>query len=208
MAQMEIDLSRIAARDAHDLLTSAVVPRPIAWVSSVSADGQVNLAPFSFFSGVTWSPPTLCVSIVNRQDGSRKDTILNIDETGNFVVNMVPEEMGSLMVETSATVPRGVDEAREAGVSLIPSTVVTAPRVRDAGIAFECELDRIIQVGTGPYGANLVLGRIRVMHVNEELLESESSIDWKRSRLLGRLSGTKYCRLRSVIEISPRKETR
>lgn len=207
MAQIQIDLSRVPPRDAHGLLGSAVVPRPIAWISSVSADGQVNLAPFSFFSGVTWSPPTLCVSIVNRQDGSRKDTILNIEQTGNFVVNMVSEEMGSVMVQTSATLPRGVDEAREAGVSLTPSTVISAPRVRDAGIAFECVLDRIIEVGTGPYGANLVLGRIKVMHVKEEILESERSIDWTRSRLLGRLSGTKYCKIRSVIQISTQKQT-
>ncbi len=192
------------ARDAHDLLSSAVIPRPIAWVSSVSAEGQVNLAPFSFFSGVTWSPPMLSFSVVNRDDGSRKDTIVNIDETGNFVVNMVSEEMGPLMVETSVTMPREVDEAQEAGVELIDSTVVAAPQVKDAPIAFECELDRIIQVGSGTYGANLVLGSIKVMHVNEDILESEKCIDWERARLLGRLSGTKFCKIRSVLDISPK----
>lgn len=203
MAQIEIDLSGMPPRDAHDLLSSAIIPRPIAWVCSLGADGKINLAPFSFFSGVTWNPPTLSFSVVNRQDGSCKDTILNIAETGNFVVNMVAEEMGALMVETSVTMPRGIDEAKEAGVALIPSTAVNAPRVKDAPIAFECELDRIIQVGSGPHGANLVLGRIKVMHVNKEILESEKCIDWQRARILGRLSGTKFCNIRDVIDINP-----
>ena len=202
--KMEIDLSGMPPRDAHDLLSSAIIPRPIAWVCSLDADGKVNLAPFSFFSGVTWSPPTLSFSVVNRQDGSRKDTILNIEETENFVVNMVTEEMGALMVETSVTMPRGIDEAKEAGIELIPSTAVKAPRVKDSPIAFECELDRIIQVGSGPHGANLVLGRIKVMHVNGDILESDKCIDWQRARILGRLSGTKFCQIRSVIEINPK----
>lgn len=200
---MEIDLFSLAPRDAHDLLTSAVIPRPIAWVSSVSREGQVNLAPFSFFSGVTWHPPTLCFSVVNRRDGSRKDTILNIEDTGHFVVNMVSQEMGALMVATSATVPREVDEARIAGIELIPSTKVDVPRVKEARIAFECEKDRIIVVGSGPQSANLILGRILMMHVEKAILTPEMTIDGSRARLLGRLSGTKYCDLGSVIEISP-----
>jgi flavin reductase (DIM6/NTAB) family NADH-FMN oxidoreductase RutF len=204
LAQIQIDLSKMQPRDVHDLLSSAVIPRPIAWVSSISTQGQVNLAPFSFFTGVTWSPPTLCISIVNRQDGSRKDTILNIEETGNFVVNMVSEKMGPLMVQTSATVPRALSEAQEAGISLTPSTLVTSPRVADAPIAFECVLEKIIRVGTGPHGANLVLGRIKLMHVNQEILESDKSIDWAQARLLGRLSGTKFCKIRSVFDLSPK----
>ena len=208
MAQIEIDLSSIPPRDAHDLLSSAIIPRPIAWVCSVSAEGQVNLAPFSFFSGVTWSPPILSFSVVNRMDGSRKDTILNIEQTGNFTVNMVAEEMGPLMVETSAAMPRGVNEAQEAGVSLTGSTLVTAPRVKDAPIAFECELDRIIQVGGGPNGANLVLGCIKLMHVNKEILDSQKCIDSRRACLLGRLSGNKFCNIREVFDIIPGKETK
>ncbi len=203
---MEIDLFSLAPRDAHDLLTSAVIPRPIAWVSSVSHEGQVNLAPFSFFSGVTWYPPTLCVSVVNRKDGSRKDTILNIEETGQFVVNMVSEEMGALMVATSATLPRDVDEARKAGIELVSSTKVKAPRVKDVRVAFECEKDRVVVVGSGPHSANLILGRILTMHVDEEILEPDMRIDSLRARLLGRLSGTKYCNIRSVIEIVPPQE--
>jgi len=99
---MEIDLNTLAARDAHDPLTSALIPRPIARVSSISAQGQINLAPFSFFSGITWRPATLGFSVVNRADGSRKDTILNIEETKNFVVNMVSQDLAARMVKTAS----------------------------------------------------------------------------------------------------------
>ena len=200
---MKVDLLRMEPRQAHDLLTSALVPRPIAWVVSLSREGQVNLAPFSFFSGVTWYPPTLCISVVNRQDGSRKDTVQNIEATQHFVVNMVTEEMGAPMVATSLTVPRDVNEAESAGVALIPSARIDVPRVKNAPIAFECEKDRIVTVGSGPHGANLILGRILLMHVDETILMSDTDVDCSKSRLLGRLSGTKYCGLQSVIEIIP-----
>ena len=207
MAQRQIDLTAMPGRDAHDLLSSAVIPRPIAWVCSVSAADQVNLAPYSFFSGVTWCPPTLSISVVNRQDGSRKDTVLNIEETQNFVVNLVSEAMGQAMVETAVTMPRDVNEARAAGVALVPSSLVGAPRVAEAPIAFECQLDRIIKVGSGPHGANLVLGRIQLMHVNKDILQSPKCIDWARARLLGRLSGTKFCHIRSAFDIVPQDTT-
>jgi flavin reductase (DIM6/NTAB) family NADH-FMN oxidoreductase RutF len=203
---MQIDLSHLEAREAHDLLTGAIIPRPIAWVSSISQEGQLNLAPFSFFNGVTWHPPTLCISVVNRDDGSRKDTVRNIEETGFFAVNMVREDMGDRMVATSVTVPRDVDEAQSAGVVLVPSEKILAPRVKNAQIAFECEKDRIVTIGAGPHAANLILGRILTMHVDDRLLASETRIDGTRSRLLGRLGGTKYCRIRSVVEILPPNE--
>ena len=205
MSQKQIDLSSIPPRDAHDLLGSAIIPRPIAWVSSVSAEGKVNLAPFSFFSGVTWSPPTLSFSVLNRKDGSRKDTIVNIDETGNFVVNMVSEEMGPMMVETAAIVGSEIDEAQQTGVELIPSTIVAAPRVKNAPIAFECELDRIVTVGSGTYSANLVLGSIKLMHMNEEIFESETCVDHQKAHLLGRLSGSKFCKIRTIFDINPKQ---
>ena len=203
---MRFDLTAMAPRAAHDLLTGAILPRPIAWVSSIDAAGRVNLAPFSFFSGVAWDPPTVSVSVVNRDDGSRKDTVLNIEDTGQFVVNMVNEEMGALMVRTAATLPRGVDEAAEAGVVLVPSTVVPVPRVKDARIAFECELDRIVAVESGAGGANLVLGRIRLLHVSDAILDARANVDAGKARLLGRLGGKLFCTLQSAIEIDPSNE--
>src|SRR4030043_1621303 len=137
-SNMEIDLGPLPAREAHDLLTSALIPRPIAWVSSVSAQGHINLAPFSFFTGITWCPATLGFSVVNRPDWGRQDTIRNIEETKSFVVNMVSQDLASRMVETSATLPHGINEAQKAGVPLVQSKIVVAPRVKEARVAFEC----------------------------------------------------------------------
>ncbi|HEX9156615.1 MAG TPA: flavin reductase family protein [Syntrophales bacterium] len=198
---MEIDLNTLEARDAHDLLTSALIPRPIAWVSSISAQGHVNLAPFSFFSGITWRPATLGFSVVNRADGSRKDTILNIEETKNFVVNMVSQDLVARMVKTASTVPRGINEADAAEVPLISSKRVAAPRVKEARVTFECALDRIVTVGQGAHAGNLVLGTILLVHVEDELLEAGKDVDPIRFDAIGRLSGTRFCRTQSVFEI-------
>ena len=200
-SSMEINLNTLPALDAHDLLTSALIPRPIAWVSSVSAQGHINLAPFSFFSGITWCPATLGFSVVNRPDGSRKDTIRNIEETKNFVVNMVSQDLASRMVETSATFPHGINEAQKAGVPLVQSTVVIAPRVKEARVAFECALDRVVTVGNGAYAGNLVLGTILLVHIKDKLLEAGKTVDPIRFDVIGRLSGTRYCRTGSVFEI-------
>lgn len=198
---MEIDLGTMPARDAHDLLTSALIPRPIAWVSSISAQGQVNLAPFSFFCGVTWSPATLGFSVVNRSDGSRKDTIVNIEETGQFVVNMVSHDLAERMVKTASTLPRGVSEADEAGVHLSPSAKVSAPRVKEARVAFECALDRIVTVGQGAHAGNLVLGSILLVHVNNEIVEEGKGIDPLRFDAIGRLGGARFCRTGAIFEL-------
>ena len=199
---MKIDLNTLPARDAHDLLTSAIVPRPIAWVSSVSAQGAVNLAPCSFFTGIAWRPATLGFSVVNRPDGSRKDTLRNIEETRNFVVNMVSQDLASRMVETSATFPHGISEASEAGVPLIPSTMVAAPRVEESRVAFECTLDRIVTVGQGAHAGNLVLGAILLMHVKDEILEGDKMVDPIKFDVVGRLSGgTRFCGVGSIFEI-------
>jgi flavin reductase (DIM6/NTAB) family NADH-FMN oxidoreductase RutF len=202
-SMMKIDLNRLQPRDAHDLMTSAIIPRPIAWVSSVSAQGYINLAPFSFFTGITWCPATLGFSVVNRQDGSRKDTIRNIEETKDFVVNMVSQDLASRMVKTSATFPHGINEAHEAGVPLISSTIVTAPRVEESRVAFECTLNRIVTVGEGAHAGNLVLGTIVLMHVKDEVLEAGKVVDLMKFDVIGRLSGgTRYWGVGSVFDVS------
>jgi flavin reductase (DIM6/NTAB) family NADH-FMN oxidoreductase RutF len=199
---MEIDLNKLPARDAHDLLASAIIPRPIAWVSSVSAQGHINLAPFSFFTGITWRPATLGFSVVNRPDGSRKDTIRNIEETKNFVVNMVSQDLASRMVKTSTTFPYGINEAAEAGVPLVSSTIVAAPRVKESRVAFECTLDRIVTVGQGACAGNLVLGTILLVHIKDEILEAEKTVDPIKFDVIGRISGgTRFCRTNSIFEL-------
>jgi flavin reductase (DIM6/NTAB) family NADH-FMN oxidoreductase RutF len=198
---MIINPSELPGRKAHDILTSSIIPRPIAWVSSINLQGKVNLAPFSMFNLVAWSPPTLCFSVVNREDGSMKDTLTYIKETGNFVVNMVSESIASKMVATSAVVPHGTDKAQKEDVQLAPSSCVDAPRVREAKIAFECVLDRIVTVGGGANAGNLVLGNIKVMYVNDDILDTNGMVDCLKLQVVGRLGGTQYCTVHSVFNI-------
>ena len=197
---MEVNLMELESRHAHDLLTSAIIPRPIAWVSSVNRHGQANLAPFSFFTGVSWSPPILAFSVVNRSDGNLKDTARNIREVPEFVVNIVSVPLLSTMEYSAKPIPYGTDETSIAGIHWLPSKKIKPNRIQEARIAFECTLERIVTVSEGPNAGNLILGRIQLVHVRDDLLKNGREVDWLALDVLGRLSGNRYCAVRSVIE--------
>lgn len=197
---MEIDLKTLASRHAHDLLTSAIIPRPIAWVSSINAAGQTNLAPFSFFTGVSWSPPIVAFSVVNRADGTMKDTARNIREVPEFVVHMVSVDLLDTMEFSARSLPYGTDEVAIPGIHWRSSKTVRPRRIREARIAFECTLEKIVTVSEGPDAGNLILGRIQLVHIRDDLLDNGRSVDWLGLDVLGRLSGNRYCAVRSVIE--------
>ncbi len=198
---MDINPSELEHHKAHDLLTGLIIPRPIAWVSTIGEDGAGNLAPFSMFNMVAWSPPTLSVCAVNRPDGTRKDTVRNILATGQFVVNLVSEELARHMAATSATHPYEVDEAEREGIVLAPSLTVAPPRVLQAKAAFECELHRIITVGEGANAGNLILGAIRNVHLQEGLLGETGEVDWRKLHAVARLGGNFFCRVDEEFEI-------
>ena len=197
---MEIDLMELEPRHAHDLLTSAIIPRPIAWVSSINKAGQINLAPFSFFTGVSWSPPILAISVVNRADGTMKHTAKNIREIPEFVVHIVSVDLLSVMEYSAKQIPYATDETSIRDIHWLPSKTIKPHRVEEARIAFECTLERIVTVGEGPNTANLILGRIQLVHVRDDLLKNEREVDWLALDVLGRLSGNRYCAVRSVME--------
>lgn len=197
---MELDLSVLEPRHAHDVMTSAIIPRPIAWVSSISPDGRINLAPFSFFTGVSYSPPVLAISVMNRPDGSEKDTIINIRRVPEFVVHIVSVAHLAAMELTARPIPCGSDESSVEGIRLLPSRLVKPCRIAEAKVAFECALERIVTVGEGPCAGNLVLGRILLAHVEDGLLVNGRAADPGMLDALGRLSGNRYCTTRSVIE--------
>lgn len=142
-----IELDQLESQHAHNLLASAIVPRPIAWVSTVNPAGEHNLAPFSFFTGITWRPATIGISIVNRKDGTEKDTLRNIRQIREFVVNSVSVAQGGLMFECAQTLPYGTDEASQLAVEMIPSTRVKPRRVKAAKVSFECSLLDVVTVG-------------------------------------------------------------
>ena len=197
---MELDLTEMETRQAHDFLTSAIIPRPIAWVSTINEQGQTNLAPFSFFTGVSWNPPVLAFSVVNRSDGSMKDTVTNIEQVPEFVVNLVSVELLSVMEFSAGAIPYGKDEDTIKEVSWISSSIVTPPRVGEARVSFECTLEQIVRVSQGPDAGNLILGRIQRVHLKDNLLKDNREVNWTGLDALGRLSGNRYCHVDSVIE--------
>ncbi len=197
---MEIDLAKLESRHSHDLITGAIIPRPIAWVSSINEDGQVNIAPFSFFTGVSWSPPIIAFSVVNRSDGTKKDTVINIQKVPEFVVNIVSVELLSIMEYTAKPISYGDDESLIKGIQLIPSTKIKPKRIQEAKISFECTLEKIVSVSEGADAGNLILGRVVLVHINNDLLINERKIYWVKLNALGRLSGKHYCTTQSVIE--------
>ncbi|MDR3149432.1 MAG: flavin reductase family protein [Oscillospiraceae bacterium] len=196
---MKIDLSSLAPREAHDLLTSAIIPRPIAWVSTVNKNGDVNLAPFSFFTGVQWYPPVIAFSVVNREDGSKKDTVVNIEQIPEFVVHSVSVDLLMPMEASAQRIPIGRDIQEISGIHLIASDIVIPPRICEAAVAFECSLEKIITVNEGANAGNLILGRVKVLHTDDTLIENGREIDWAKLNALGRLSGNRYCEIRDVI---------
>jgi flavin reductase (DIM6/NTAB) family NADH-FMN oxidoreductase RutF len=197
---MEINLMELEARHAHDLLTSVIIPRPIAWVSSINKAGQTNLAPFSFFTGVSWSPPILAFSVVNRADGSMKDTARNIREVPEFVVHIVSVDLLPIMEYSAKPLPYGNDEASITDIHWLPSKMIKPHRIQEAKIAFECTLERMVTVSEGGNAGNLILGRIQLVHLRDDLLRDGRVVDWRGLDVLGRLSGNRYCSVRSVIE--------
>ena len=129
---MEIDLMELEPRHAHDLLTSAIIPRPIAWVSSINEAGQMNLAPFSFFTGVSWSPPILAFSVVNRADGTMKDTARNIREVPEFVVHIVSVDLLSTMEYSAKPLPYGTDKTSITDIHWLPSKMIRPLHIQKA----------------------------------------------------------------------------
>jgi flavin reductase (DIM6/NTAB) family NADH-FMN oxidoreductase RutF len=199
---MHLDFSALDARDAYKWMIATIVPRPIAWVSTISNEtGESNLAPFSFFQGITASPPTLMFVPVTKRDGQPKDTLRNIAANKEFVVNMVSAELAEAMSATSAALPFGESEFERFGVESAPSTRVRPTRVRAARVAFECVLHSIVQIGEGAGGANVVFGRILCAHVEDTVLGADGLPDAAKLDLIGRMGGDDYCTTRDRFSV-------
>ena len=191
---MRLDFTSLHARDAYAWMIGTILPRPIAWVSTISAEGRTNLAPFSFFQGVCANPPTLMFAPVNTRDGAKKDTVRNLEQVPEFVVNLVPFALASQMNATAAQLPYGESEFEKFEISSAPSERVRPPRVAAAPVAFECALDRIVQIGEGPLAAHVTFGRILIAHVSDAVLGPDGRPDPAKLDLIGRLGGELYAR--------------
>jgi len=199
---MQVDFTALNPRAAYHWLISMIVPRPIAWVSSQSESGVVNLAPFSFFNGITARPPTLMFVPVTKSDGTPKDTIRNIESQGEFVVNLVDRSLAEQMNATAAPLPPEESEMETFGVEPAASVGVAPPRVAAAPVAFECKLAQIVRIGGEPGIANVVFGEILRAHVADAVLTEEGRIDPGKLDLIGRMGGDDYCLSRDQFTIS------
>jgi flavin reductase (DIM6/NTAB) family NADH-FMN oxidoreductase RutF len=193
---MTLDPATTPTRDMYRHMIACITPRPIAWVSTISPRGITNLAPFSFFNGIGANPPAVVFSPINRRDGSRKDTVINIEASRQFVVNVVSEAVAKLMNCTSADLAYEVSEFETCGLTPVPSLRVLPPRVGEAMVQMECELIQIVPIGEGPLSANLVIGRIVMFHANDDVLGADGQIDPDKLATIGRMGTDQYSRTR------------
>jgi flavin reductase (DIM6/NTAB) family NADH-FMN oxidoreductase RutF len=200
-----LDPGKLDPTDIYKLLNGVVVPRPIAFVSSRDAAGVLNVAPFSYYNAVCANPPVISFSAAYRapKDGlaSSKDTLANIRATGEFVVNVVTEEIAQAMNQAAAQVPPDVDEFALAGLTPLASEVVTVPRVAEAKVQLECRLHQIVTISEQPLGASLVLGEVVRFHISSTVLRERFHIDQGELHAVGRMAGSEYIRTSDRFEL-------
>jgi flavin reductase (DIM6/NTAB) family NADH-FMN oxidoreductase RutF len=191
---MFIDPASAGAANTYKLMVGLIVPRPIAFVSTMDQAGVRNLAAFSFFTAVSANPPVIAFSpMVRGSDGQRKDTLRNIEATGEFVVNIVSENFVERMNLTSPEYPPDIDEFVVSGLTPLPSDRVRPPRVAESKASMECRLVQVVHVSPKPLGGSFVLGEVLQFHVADELF-SDYRIDPDRLRPVGRMGGPTYTR--------------
>jgi len=197
-AMHSIAIESLNPRDSYRLLTSLVVPRPIAWVSTLSAGGVPNLAPYSFFNAVAGYPPTVMLSVGSRLNGL-KDTGRNIQETGEFVVHLVDSQHLRPMVLTSAELPAHENEFELAGLETVASTDVRPPRLASAPVAMEARLSQWIPVKDT--ASVLVLGQVLRFHIREDLLAADGLAEAHKLAPMGRLGRDEYAPLGDIVRV-------
>ena len=200
---MIIDPAKQSLKENHKIMIGSIVPRPIAFVSTKSNDDILNLAPFSYFNGVCSNPPTIMFAPARRgYDGLTKDTLNNIQETKEFVVNLVSEEISEPMVACSTDYDREIDEFEVSGLTPIDSIKVKPPRVKESKVSFECNLNTVIEIGKAEPGAGfVVLGTIVMFHI-DDMVYKDGHIDLEALNPIGRLAGNSYTRIVDNFDIT------
>ncbi len=198
---MTIDPAGADLLDVYRTLIGLVTPRPIAWVTTIDRLGRVNLAPFSFFNVFGSNPPVVVFSPTLKRDGSKKDTLLNIEETCEFVVNCAVESVIESINLTSAELAHGESEADLAGLELLPSERIKPPRVAASPAQLECRLIKVLPIGNGPSSANLVIGEVVFLHVSNDVIGSDGRIDPRKLKTIGRLGGDFYAKTSDLFEL-------
>jgi flavin reductase (DIM6/NTAB) family NADH-FMN oxidoreductase RutF len=199
---MLIDVASANVVEVYQLLVGVVTPRPIAWVTTLSPAGVVNLAPFSFFNAFGANPPVVVFSPTLRRDGSKKDTLLNLEARGEFVLNAATAPLAEKVNLSSKELPPDESEIALTGLTTVPSVKVGPPRVAESPVNIECRVRQIVPCGTGPIAANLVIGEVLVMHVSEDVLDGRGRVDPRKLRTVARLGGDYWCHTSDLFELN------
>ncbi len=198
---MQIDVKATSIVDVFQTLVSVVVPRPIAWVTSVNLQGAANLAPFSFFNAFGGNPPFVVFSPSRRRDGTKKDTLNNVEATREFVVNVAVESLAEKVNLSSKEVPPDVSEVELTGLHTLPSVKVKPPRLAESPINLECTVRQIVPIGDGPISGNLVIGEVVMIHISDDVLDSKGKVDPRKLHAIARLGADWYCRTQDLFEM-------
>ncbi|MBL8859037.1 MAG: flavin reductase family protein [Planctomycetes bacterium] len=209
---MDLRPEDLAPRERYKLLIGCIVPRPIAFVSTIAPDGRLNLAPFSFFNGIGSDPMTVLFCPANNSEGGEKDTLRNCKPrseggTGEFVVNAAVENYAREVAACAEALPYGESEWDLVGLAVAPSARVRPPRVELSPWAFECETLQVVRTNPGhPAGGNVVIGRVVHIYLSDEIVDARMHVDADKLRAVGRMGGFGYATTRDRFDLPPNRE--
>ncbi len=199
------DPAQLRGRDIYLLMIGTIVPRPIAFVTSLNDAGVLNVAPFSYFNGISSRPPLVSLSIGHRKlDGElvKKDTLRNIEASGEFVINIPSEDLAAQVNQASAEYPPDVSEVSETGLSTLPSEVVAPPRIAQCRVAMECKLEQVVMLGRPKALNGLVIGEVVRWHIDDSVWDAAASaVDIETLRPLSRLGGSSFGKTREPFSL-------
>ena len=191
---MNVQPNELEWRNAYKLIVGSILPRPIAMVSTISKEGVSNIAPFSFYTAISAEPLLVCFSPMRKgTDGSKKDTLINIEETKEFVIHVVSEDIVEKMNITATAFNPDIDEFEEAGFTKINSIVVKPPRIKESKVQLECTLHQVLHFGDHPGAGSLVIGKVEMVHIDDELYY-DGKINTQKLNPVGRMAGHMYTR--------------
>lgn len=198
---MEFNPATLDTNTVYRLMAGSILPRPIAWISTVSADGVANLAPYSFFTVASCNPPVLSITQVNPRDRRSKDTLSNLTASGVCVVNIVSAALAEQMNATCADYPSGISEFSAVGIARAPGAVVAADGVADAPVRFECRLRQVIEISKEPTGGTMMLLDVVHIHVADHVL-AHGAIDPQLLDAVGKMGGNGYAHTRERFDLA------
>jgi flavin reductase (DIM6/NTAB) family NADH-FMN oxidoreductase RutF len=199
---MQIDTAAAPWQSLDKILVGSILPRPIGWISTISAAGQPNLAPFSFFNVVCGNPPhVMFAPMIRSTDGLPKDTLNNLRSVPEFVVNIATEPLVQALNISSTEFSPEIDEFDAAQLTPVPSIMVRPQRVAESPINFECQVAHIYDIGDQPGSGGVVIGKVVYMHIQDDLLFEGDKIDLAKLQPIGRLAGNAYCRVTDILHL-------